>query len=212
MNKTQFKKYTQKCSTIDCESYYYARGLCRKHYRQLLGKEGGYIKSYEKLKNNPEYKEKKSLSDKKYREKLRNSGKLSKKQHEYYMRNISDPERLKKRRERDKIYREKTKESRKEIMAAFQRRYRDELKEKVLRHYSSNELKCAECGIDVYPLLSIDHINNDGAEHKRSLSHGGRASSSRVYADLVKRGFPEGYQVLCFNCNYMKEFIRRCGE
>lgn len=203
-------KYSATCKTDFCNKPYYARGLCRNHYRKLLGKEGGYVRAYEKVKDRPEYKKSKSESDKRYRARLKEQGVLSKRQSEYYRKYVSNPENAQKKKDQAKAYYERTKEERREIAAAFTRRYRDGLKDKVLKHYSNDELKCNNCGIDVYSVLTLDHINNDGADHKRKLSKSGKASSSRIYKDLVDRNYPEGYQVLCFNCNYHKEFMKRC--
>jgi len=203
---------TVKCKEIECDSFYYAKGLCRRHYKMLLGKEGGYIKDYNRRKKTPGYKEMKKESDNKYRERLRGEGVLSKKQHDYYKTYILNPKNVQKKKDLAEKYYKKTKESRQEINKSFQRRYRDETKFKVLNNYSDGKLSCKNCGIDVYSVLSLDHINNNGAEHKRRLSNTNsrKVSSTVVYNDLIKNGFPPGYQVLCFNCNYHKEFMRRC--
>jgi hypothetical protein len=58
---------------------------------------------------------------------------------------------------------------------------------------------CQECGIDKLEFLTIDHINNDGAEHRREIG-------PDIYPWLENNNFPEGFQILCFNCNYMKHF------
>jgi len=201
---------TVKCKEIECDSFYYAKGLCRRHYKMLLGKEGGYIKDYNRRKKTPGYKEMKSECDKNYRNRLKDEGVLSKKQSEYYKKWISNPKNLLKTRKDRKDYYHKTKDISREVNSARSRRYRDGLKLKVLTYYSDEDLKCKKCEIDVYSILTLDHINNDGAEHKRRLAKNGKASSESVYRDLVKNGFPPGYQVLCFNCNYHKEFMRRC--
>lgn len=65
----------------------------------------------------------------------------------------------------------------------------------VLTHYGGNPPKCACCGENHILFLTIDHINGDGAEHKR------RIKQNSVYRWLIKNNFPEGYQVLCYNCN-----------
>lgn len=63
--------------------------------------------------------------------------------------------------------------------------------------------KCACCGETEPLFLSIDHINNDGAEHRRSLGYegNGKGASSATYSWLKKNGYPGGFQVLCMNCN-----------
>ena len=62
--------------------------------------------------------------------------------------------------------------------------------------------KCACCGETEPAFLSIDHINNDGAEMKRNGEYG--KSGTSFYQYLRKNSFPEGYQVLCMNCNVGK--------
>ncbi len=59
---------------------------------------------------------------------------------------------------------------------------------------------CACCGETEPLFLSIDHINNDGAEHRKALKFRGGA----LYNWLKKNGYPEGFQVLCMNCNHGK--------
>jgi len=64
----------------------------------------------------------------------------------------------------------------------------------VLTHYG---LFCACCGEDTFEFLQIDHINNDGARHRREV---GRS----LYSWLQKNGYPAGFQTLCANCNIAK--------
>jgi hypothetical protein len=59
--------------------------------------------------------------------------------------------------------------------------------------------KCACCGEAEIAFLQIDHVNGDGAEHRRVLK-----SSSKIYRWLKVNGFPPGFQVLCANCNHAK--------
>lgn len=62
--------------------------------------------------------------------------------------------------------------------------------------------KCACCGETEPMFLSIDHIDNNGAEERRSGLHSGSGYS--FYRWLRKTGFPSGYQVLCMNCQVGK--------
>lgn len=204
------KKYTIKCSEPGCDNFYNSRGLCRKHYKMLLGREGGYIKDYARRAKKESYKEMKSASDKKYRERMMFLGILQKKQKEYREKWLQNPANREKLKIRHKAYYEETKEMRKEKMVAFSRRHRDELKLKVLTHYSNGKLECANCGIPVYSVLTLDHLDNSGADHKRRLSKVGKASSTKIYKDVIDNNYPPNYQVLCFNCNFHKEFMRRC--
>jgi len=61
---------------------------------------------------------------------------------------------------------------------------------------------CNCCGETESLFLSIDHINNDGAEERKSGKYNG--SGSAFYGWLRKNKFPSGYQVLCMNCQVGK--------
>lgn len=54
---------------------------------------------------------------------------------------------------------------------------------------------CACCGESILGFLTIDHVNNDGNEHRRTTNR------QSIYQILRREGYPPGYQVLCFNCN-----------
>jgi hypothetical protein len=73
---------------------------------------------------------------------------------------------------------------------------------RVLTHYSGGVPKCACCGETILDFLTIDHINLDGAKHRREISSKSeRAAGQKTYVWLEKNGYPEGFQVLCYNCN-----------
>jgi hypothetical protein len=57
---------------------------------------------------------------------------------------------------------------------------------------------CACCGEDNPYFLQIDHLLTCGNQHRKLLSSMGINS---MYRFLKKEGFPEGYRVLCANCN-----------
>lgn len=60
---------------------------------------------------------------------------------------------------------------------------------------------CACCGESELVFLAIDHVDNDGAEHRRES---GMGKGPRAYRWLRDREYPPGFQVLCHNCNYAK--------
>lgn len=65
---------------------------------------------------------------------------------------------------------------------------------------------CSCCGETQLAFLAIDHINEDGAEHRKLI--GGSSSLCRW---LKKHGFPkDGFQLLCHNCNMAKSFYGGC--
>ncbi len=79
--------------------------------------------------------------------------------------------------------------------------YRARVRGLVLSHYSSGKNECASCRESCQAFLCVDHINDDGYLKQGKT---GRAGSS-LYGQLMKDGFPPGFQVLCHNCNYLKE-------
>lgn len=67
--------------------------------------------------------------------------------------------------------------------------------------------KCVRCTVSDIDLLDIDHINNNGAEHRKIDLFG-----YNLYRLLKKQGYPkDDYQLLCKNCNWKKEILRRRG-
>ncbi len=75
-----------------------------------------------------------------------------------------------------------------------------ELKVKVLTHYGGGKCKCIICGFADIRALSIDHIEGGGNEHRRTMGR------SNIYKWLVENDYPEGYQTLCMNCQFIKRY------
>ena len=71
---------------------------------------------------------------------------------------------------------------------------------RVYNHYSNYDIKCNCCGEKEIQFLSIDHINNDGAKHKKTME-------GSIITWLIKNNFPSGFQILCFNCNFAKGHV-----
>jgi hypothetical protein len=63
-----------------------------------------------------------------------------------------------------------------------------------LNHYGH---KCECCGETEGSFLGVDHINGGGRDHRAQL----RKSGSNIYRFLVQNSFPDGYRLLCHNCN-----------
>lgn len=74
----------------------------------------------------------------------------------------------------------------------------------VLTHYGNGKLSCVKCGFDDIRVLSIDHINGDGAKHRRLILGASRTGGSQLYHWLKKNNYPQGYQTLCMNCQWIK--------
>lgn len=75
------------------------------------------------------------------------------------------------------------------------------LRHEVFAHYGG--YLCACCDEDEPSVLTIDHVQNNGKEHREQLKDRSFAGS-QFYAWLKRNGFPPGYQVLCWNCNMGK--------
>ena len=89
--------------------------------------------------------------------------------------------------------------------------YQRKCREKVVNYYSGNDPKCARCGITDMDVLCIDHVNGNGNAHRRSI---GITSGAMFFQWLIKNNFPDGFQVLCANCNLKKRIeggIKICG-
>lgn len=78
---------------------------------------------------------------------------------------------------------------------------RDKLRQEVLDAYGN---KCKCCGETQQEFLAIDHVNNDGAEHRREIRR-------PIYRWLRQNGFPQDrFQILCHNCNMAKAMYGMC--
>ncbi len=81
------------------------------------------------------------------------------------------------------------------------------LKQQILDAYGS---VCACCGEVQFEFLTLDHIHGDGAAHRKELRMDGGGRSDILYKHLIEAGFPEGYRILCFNCNSALGFYGYC--
>ena len=72
----------------------------------------------------------------------------------------------------------------------------------VLSHYGGT---CDCCGESTLEFLSIDHINGKGTAHRRDVGEG-----QKFYKWLIASNFPEGFRVLCHNCNMSYGFYGYC--
>ena len=75
-------------------------------------------------------------------------------------------------------------------------RYR-EAKRQLIERYGG---RCVACGISELAVLSLDHVNDDGAEEKRRLNKRGYS----WYYHLLAEPTRDDLQVLCLNCQYRK--------
>ncbi|MBD0372781.1 MAG: hypothetical protein ICV60_18195 [Pyrinomonadaceae bacterium] len=78
-----------------------------------------------------------------------------------------------------------------------------ELRAQIINSYGG---KCVCCGESTLEFLAIDHIFDDGAQHRRESKLRGLA----FYNWLIKQGCPKTFQLLCHNCNTAKAFYATC--
>ncbi len=92
------------------------------------------------------------------------------------------------------------KQWRQEALAKARQSYR-ELRLTVLTHYGHGKCACVRCGFMDIRGLTIDHINDDGAKHRKTREANNPGKLCRW---LRNNNFPEGYQTLCMNCQSIK--------
>ena len=60
---------------------------------------------------------------------------------------------------------------------------------------------CSCCGESEEAFLTLDHVDRDGADHRRRLG-----TNFAVWQELKRKGWPKrGYTLLCYNCNCGRE-------
>jgi len=77
----------------------------------------------------------------------------------------------------------------------YAQKYRHRLRIQILKHYSGNNPSCECCKEKTIEFLCIDHIEGGGSKHRKEIGHGA------LYAWLKRKNFPDGFRVLCHNCN-----------
>lgn len=79
-------------------------------------------------------------------------------------------------------------------------RYKQYRREQIERYGN----KCACCGEDHYEFLTFDHINNDGAEHRRVTK------GDKIVWLLRRSEYRDDIRVLCWNCNCSRQYHGVC--
>ena len=74
-------------------------------------------------------------------------------------------------------------------------------KEAILEAYGAH---CSCCGESHFEFLSLDHINGGGTKHRRAKG------TVAIYKEVIDRGFPNEFRVLCLNCNLSLGFYGYC--
>lgn len=71
---------------------------------------------------------------------------------------------------------------------------------KVLAAYGD---KCVCCGETESDFLQLDHVKDDGAEHRKLLKKVGYS----LVAWAIRFNYPDSLQLLCANCNHGKRVL-----
>ena len=96
-------------------------------------------------------------------------------------------------------YQERQRRYIRDFSKKYNRLIREKRKSLVLSHYGNGNLACVKCGFNDVRALSIDHINDNGTEHRKKIG-------CNIYLWLITNEFPPGYQTLCMNCQFIKRF------
>lgn len=83
------------------------------------------------------------------------------------------------------------------------------LKLQVFEHYSNGTMQCNCCKENHIEFLQIDHINC-GHKYHNKKKRDNKITGRGLYRYLINNNFPDGYQVLCANCNFAKGIFSEC--
>lgn len=73
-----------------------------------------------------------------------------------------------------------------------------------IEYYSSGTNQCAVCGEHRREFLTLDHINANRKNWNKSIGLSENTGGTNLARGLRARKWPEGIQILCYNCNILK--------
>ncbi len=74
-------------------------------------------------------------------------------------------------------------------------RYKHRIRAEVYAAYGN---ACACCDERNQLFFTMDHVDNDGGDHRRE----GCGTGHDFHRKIKAEGFPPRYQILCYNCNF----------
>jgi 5-methylcytosine-specific restriction endonuclease McrA len=87
------------------------------------------------------------------------------------------------------------------------------IRKNVISFYSKGKNQCVCCGVKGLPFLTIDHIipkrQMDKNSKLKKIGYSSRMNPDALVNWLYKY-HPEGFQILCWNCNYAKGAEGQC--
>jgi hypothetical protein len=99
--------------------------------------------------------------------------------------------------EKVRVLNKKYRELRGEQYNASRRERALRKKLQAVRHYGG---QCSCCGERDCRFLSVDHKHNDGHAHRK-------LKRINIHNFVIKNGYPDSFQILCFNCNFGRAFF-----
>lgn len=105
-------------------------------------------------------------------------------------------------KQRERTRRRQATDEGKLVLRTRAKRFRDKIRADVIAAYGG---ACRCCGEDELVFLTIDHV----IPIRRADRSGGDSSYS-LYLRLRRLDYPDGYQVLCYNCNHAKATNGSC--
>lgn len=93
--------------------------------------------------------------------------------------------------------------SEKQLAKEHARTYNDKIKREALSHYGGPFCQC--CGETEILMLALDHIDGNGAEHRRALT-GTRSMPGSSYTWAKKNNWPPIFRVMCHSCNFARHW------
>ena len=108
-----------------------------------------------------------------------------------------------KAKEQDRLYRQRNAVKIRKQKREYSHRKRKEIRLEVLSYYAKGiprcaNVKCPHYTNPIYESLQLDHINGGGRKERSGIG------PNDLLRLIKKNGFPEGYQILCANCNILK--------
>lgn len=88
-------------------------------------------------------------------------------------------------------------------------KYSQAIKKESFSIYCNGSIHCNKCSESDLDVLTIDHINGNGSIHRKTIRV---RSGSGFYKWLKRNKYPDGFQVLCFNCNMKKAFEHKRND
>lgn len=126
---------------------------------------------------------------------LKNKYKLNAQKKRYYLEHQDIAKARSRKYYRDNILKIKADTSK------YYQTWKEYNKYRTIFHYSDGKMCCNTCGENIIELLTLDHINGSGNKHRKSLGN------PNLYTWLRKNNYPDGYQILCYNCNLVKNKV-----